>query len=492
MAENGRLLNYINGEWRQSSTAEYLDVINPATNDVLGQVPLSPASEVDQAAQAAANALAEWRRTPAADRIQYLFRLKYLLEEHFEDIASTITMECGKTIGESRGEMRRAIENVEVACGIPTMMQGDMSEDIASGIDELMIRQPVGVCAAIAPFNFPGMIAFWFMPYALACGNTYIVKPSERVPLTMHKIFRILEQAGFPKGVVNMVNGAKEAVDAILDHPEIRGISFVGSTPVAKYVYSRGSANGKRVQAQGGAKNPIIVLPDADMEMTKRITADSAFGCAGQRCLAASVAVVVGDARQPFTEAIAEAAVSRVVGYGLDEEVQMGPVINQTSMKRIEGLIQQGIDHGATAVVDGRSPAIPGYEGGSFVRPTILENVDPAGTIAKTEIFGPVLSLINVNTIDEAIAYVNGGQYGNMACLFTSSGAAARKFRYEVEAGNIGINVGVAAPMAFFPFSGWKESFFGTLHGQGKHAVEFFTQTKVVVERWPKEWSRQF
>jgi malonate-semialdehyde dehydrogenase (acetylating)/methylmalonate-semialdehyde dehydrogenase len=485
MAENGRLLNYINGEWRQSSTAEYLDVINPATNDVLGQVPLSPASEVDQAAQAAANALAEWRRTPAADRIQYLFRLKYLLEEHFEDIASTITMECGKTIGESRGEMRRAIENVEVACGIPTMMQGDMSEDIASGIDELMIRQPVGVCAAIAPFNFPGMIAFWFMPYALACGNTYIVKPSERVPLTMHKIFRILEQAGFPKGVVNMVNGAKEAVDAILDHPEIRGISFVGSTPVAKYVYSRGSANGKRVQAQGGAKNPIIVLPDADMEMTKRITADSAFGCAGQRCLAASVAVVVGDARQPFTEAIAEAAVSRVVGYGLDEEVQMGPVINQTSMKRIEGLIQQGIDHGATAVVDGRSPAIPGYEGGSFVRPTILENVDPAGTIAKTEIFGPVLSLINVNTIDEAIAYVNGGQYGNMACLFTSSGAAARKFRYEVEAGNIGINVGVAAPMAFFPFSGWKESFFGTLHGQGKHAVEFFTQTKVVVERWP-------
>jgi malonate-semialdehyde dehydrogenase (acetylating)/methylmalonate-semialdehyde dehydrogenase len=492
MADNGRLLNYINGEWRQSSTAEYLDVINPATNELLGQVPLSAASEVNEAAQAAADALDEWRRTPAADRIQYLFKLKYLLEEHFEDIASTITMECGKTIGESRGEMRRAIENVEVACGIPMMMQGDISEDIASGIDELMIRQPVGVCAAIAPFNFPGMIAFWFMPYALACGNTYIVKPSERVPLTMQKIFRILEQAGFPKGVVNMVNGAKEAVDAILDHPEIRGISFVGSTPVAKYVYSRGSANGKRVQAQGGAKNPIIVLPDADMEMTKRITADSAFGCAGQRCLAASVAVVVGDARQPFTEAIAEAAVSRVVGYGLDEDVQMGPVINQTSMKRIEGLIQEGIDHGAAAVVDGRSPAIPGYEGGSFVRPTILENVDPAGTIAKTEIFGPVLSLINVNTIDEAIEYVNSGQYGNMACLFTSSGAAARKFRYEVNAGNIGINVGVAAPMAFFPFSGWKESFFGTLHGQGNHAVEFFTQTKVVVERWPKEWSRQF
>jgi len=492
MTTNGRLLNYINGEWRQSAAADYLEVINPATSEVLAQVPLSPAAEVDEAAQAAAQAFKEWRRVPAVDRIQYLFKLKFLLEEHFEEIARTITMESGKTIGESRGEMRRAVENVEVACGIPMMMQGDMSEDIASGIDELMIRQPVGVCAAIAPFNFPGMIAFWFMPYALACGNTYLVKPSEKVPLTMHKIFELLEQAGFPAGVVNMVNGSKEAVDAILDHPAIRAISFVGSTPVAKYVYSRGSANGKRVQAQGGAKNPIIVLPDADMEMTMRITADSAFGCAGQRCLAASVAVTVGDAHQPFSEAIAEAAASRVVGYGLDENVQMGPVINQASQTRIESLIQLGIDSGATAVVDGRSPTISGFENGSFVRPTVLQNVDPVGEIAKTEIFGPVLSVIHVNTIDDAIKYVNSGQYGNMACLFTGSGAAARKFRYEVDAGNIGINVGVAAPMAFFPFSGWKESFFGTLHGQGNHAVEFFPQTKVVVERWPKRWSRHF
>ena len=492
MSTNGRLLNYVDGEWRQSSATDYLEVINPATNDVLGQVPLSPAAEVNEAAQAAAIAFEEWRRTPAVERIQYLFRLKFLLEEHFEDIARTITIECGKTLGESRGEMRRAIENVEVACGIPMMMQGDVSEDISSGIDELMIRQPVGVCAAIAPFNFPGMIAFWFMPYALACGNTYIVKPSEKVPLTMLKIFKLLEQAEFPKGVVNMVNGAKEAVDAILDHPAIRAISFVGSTPVAKYVYGRGSTNGKRVQAQGGAKNPIIVLPDADMEMTKRITADSAFGCAGQRCLAASVAVTVGDAHRPFSEAIAEAAASRVVGYGLDENVQMGPVINQASRTRVESLIQKGIDAGATAVVDGRSASISGFENGSFVRPTVLQNVDPSGEIAKTEIFGPVLSLIHVDTIDDAIAYINSGQYGNMACLFTSSGAAARKFRYEVNSGNIGINVGVAAPMAFFPFSGWKESFFGTLHGQGNHAVEFFTQTKVVVERWPKEWSRQF
>jgi malonate-semialdehyde dehydrogenase (acetylating)/methylmalonate-semialdehyde dehydrogenase len=492
MSTNGRLLNFIDGQWRPSATADYLKVVNPATSDVLGQVPLSPGAEVDQAAQAAQKAYDSWRRTPATDRIQHLFKLKNLLEENFEEIARTITMECGKTIGESRGEMRRAIENVETACGIPSMMQGDFSEDIASGIDELMIRQPVGVCAVVTPFNFPGMIPFWFMPYALACGNTYIVKPSEKVPLTMQKIFELLEQAEFPAGVVNMVHGAKDAVDAILDHPAVRAISFVGSTAVAKYIYSRGTANGKRVQAQGGAKNPIIILPDADMAMTTKIAADSAFGCAGQRCLAASMAVTVGEASQAFAESISEAATSRVVGYGLDETVQMGPVINRQSMERIEGLIEKGINEGAKALVDGRSASITGFEGGSFVRPTVLQDVPPDGDIVKTEIFGPVLSLIHVDTIDEAIKFTNSGQYGNMACMFTSNGSAARKFRYETMAGNIGINVGVAAPMAFFPFSGWKESFFGTLHGQGKHAVEFFTQTKVVVERWPKEWSRQF
>jgi malonate-semialdehyde dehydrogenase (acetylating)/methylmalonate-semialdehyde dehydrogenase len=492
MTTNGAVLNYIGGQWRPSSASEYLDVVNPATKELLGKVPLSPANEVNEATQAAAEALPEWRSTPAPDRIQYLFKLKNLLEENFEDLSRTITMECGKTIGESRGEMRRAIENVEVACGIPTMTQGDFSEDIAQGIDEIMIRQPVGVCAVIAPFNFPGMIPFWFMPYALACGNTYIVKPSEKVPMTMQKVFHLLQEAGFPSGVVNLVNGAKETVDAILDHPAIRAISFVGSTPVAKYIYSRGSANGKRVQAQGGAKNPVIVLPDADMEMTTRITADSAFGCAGQRCLAASIAITVGEARHTYTESIADAAVSRVVGYGLDEGVQMGPVISTQSMARIESLIQEGANEGANLMVDGRSPNILGYENGNFVRPTILSDVNPAGDIAKTEIFGPVFSLMHVETIDEAIKLVNSGEYGNMACLFTSSGSAARKFRYEAQAGNIGINIGVAAPMAFFPFSGWKESFFGTLHGQGKHAVEFFTQTKVVVERWPKEWSRQF
>ena len=492
MSTNGKLQNYVNGTWQASTATEYLEVTNPATAEVLAEVPLSPGSDVDRVVVAAAAAFPAWRRTPPPDRIQYLFKLKQLLEENFDDISRTITLECGKIFKESQGEMRRAIENVEVACGIPMMMQGGILEDIAGGIDEFMIRQPLGVCAIIAPFNFPGMIPFWFLPYAIACGNTVVVKPSEKVPLTMQKVFKLIEQLDLPAGVVNLVNGGKEAVDALLDHPTVRAISFVGSTAVARYIYSRGAASGKRVQAQGGAKNPIIILPDADVEMTTSITADSAFGCAGQRCLAASVAITVGKARHTFTEAIADAAQARITGFGLDENVQMGPVITPESRARIESLIQKGADEGATVLVDGRHPQISGYEQGYFVRPTILQNVNPAGEIAKTEIFGPVLSLIHAETIDEAIQFINSGQYGNMACLFTSSGAAARKFRYEAEVGNIGINIGVAAPMAFFPFSGWKDSFFGTLHGQANHAVEFFTQTKVVVERWPKEWSRQF
>jgi malonate-semialdehyde dehydrogenase (acetylating)/methylmalonate-semialdehyde dehydrogenase len=486
------LPNYINGEWCASQATEFLDVVNPATACVLTRVPLSTNSDVDTAAKAAAAAFMSWRRVPPTERVQYLFKLKFLLEDHLDELARTITLECGKTIAESKAEWRRAIENVEVACGIPMLMQGYNLEDVARGIDEIMIRQPVGVTAIIAPFNFPGMIPFWFMPYAIACGNTCIVKPSEKVPVTLHKVFELLEKTGLPEGVVNLVNGAKDVVDAIVEHPTIRAISFVGSSPVAQYVYSKAAAHGKRAQCQGGAKNPIIVLPDADMEMTTRIAADSAFGCAGQRCLAASVAVTVGEARHSFTEAITDAAKTRVVGYGLDEGVQMGPVITPQSKERIEQLIQQGADEGAKVLVDGRDSKISGYEQGNFIRPTILQNVHPTSEIARTEIFGPVLGLMHLETIEEAIALVNSGQWGNMACLFTNSGAAARQFRYEAEAGNIGINIGVAAPMAFFPFSGWKESFYGDLHGQGKDAVEFFTQTKVVVERWPKTWSRQF
>lgn len=487
-----KILNYIQGEWVEPKVKDYFDVLNPATGQVIARTPLSLSSDMDAAARAAAEALPAWRRTPAQDRVQYLFKLKFLLEEHLDEISRTITDEAGKTYEESKAEMRRAIENVEVACGIPMMMKGEISEDIAPGIDEIMLRQPVGVCATIAPFNFPGMIPFWYLPYALATGNTYLVKPSEKVPLTMQLVFRLIEQLGLPKGVINLVNGGKQAVDAILDHPAIRAVTFVGSTATAKYLYGRAAANGKRVQAQGGAKNPVIILPDADMDMAVKITADSAFGCAGQRCLATSLAVTVGEARQQFDEAICDAAVSRVTGYGLEDGVQMGAVINRESKTRIEQLIGAGASEGASLPVDGRGTIVKGYENGYFVRPTILMDVRPGSEAARTEIFGPVLGVMHVNTIDEALALVNGGQYGNQASLFTSSGSAARKFRYEAEAGNIGINIGVAAPMAFFPFSGWKESFFGDLHGQGMDAVEFFTQKKIVVERWPKEWTRKF
>jgi malonate-semialdehyde dehydrogenase (acetylating)/methylmalonate-semialdehyde dehydrogenase len=486
------ILNYINGEWIKPEATEYVDVINPATGAVIAKTPLSGKDAVEAAAKAGMEALPGWRRTPAQERIQCLFKLRGMLLSNIDEIARTITNESGKTFEEARAEMVRTIENVEIACGIPMMGKGEISEDIAPGIDEIMLRQPVGVSATIAPFNFPGMVPFWFLPYALALGNPFIVKPSERVSTTMQYIFKLIEQAGFPKGVVNLVNGAKEAVDGLLDHPAIRAITFVGSTSVARYIYLRAAENGKRVQAQGGAKNPVVVMPDADMDMAVKIIADSAFGCAGQRCLAVSWAVTVGEARNQFNEAICDAAASRKVGYGLDEGVQMGPVISQKSRSRIERLIGLGASEGASIPVDGRGTVIQGYEGGSFVRPTILADMKPDNEVWKTEIFGPVLGLMHVNTFDEAVALANSGVYGNQASLFTASGSLARKFRYEVDAGNIGINIGVAAPMAFFPFSGWKESFFGDLHGQGMDAVEFFTQKKVVVERWPKEWSRKF
>lgn len=486
------ILNYVNGQWVKPDVSEYVDVINPATTQLIAKTPLCGPREVATAAEVAAAAFPAWRQTPVQERVQPLFKLRELLKASMEEIARTITDEAGKTLDESRAEMVRAIENVEVACGMPMMAKGEIVEDIAPGIDEIMLRQPLGVCSTIAPFNFPGMIAFWYLPYAIACGNTYLMKPSEKVPMTMQLIFRLFDQLGLPKGVVNLVNGAKPAVDAILDHPAIKAVTFVGSTATAKYLYARAAANGKRVQAQAGAKNPVIIMPDADMEMATKIVADSAFGCAGQRCLAVSLAVTVAEARNTFPEMICDAASTRVVGYGLDAGVQMGPVINAASKMRIEQLIGAGAAEGAAVPVDGRGSLIKGYEGGSFVRPTILSGVPRTGQIARTEIFGPVLSLMHVNDVDEALQLVNSGAYGNQASLFTSSGSAARKFRYGAEAGNIGINIGVAAPMAFFPFSGWKESFFGDNHGQGMDAVEFFTQKKVVVERWPKEWSRQF
>ncbi len=491
-AQTTNFLNYIGGDWRPGSSSESANIFNPATAEVLAKASLADATDVNAAVSAASAAFPAWRRTPPQNRIQFLFKFRALLEQHGDEIARLTTQENGKTLAESRAELQRGIENVEVACGIPTLMQGYNLEDIASGLDEMMIRQPLGVTAAITPFNFPTMIPLWFLPYAIACGNTFVLKPSERVPLSARLLVDLLDQTGLPKGVVNLVVGGKPAVDALLHHPHVRAISFVGSTPVAKYIYAEGSAQGKRVQCQGGAKNYVVVMPDADLDMSAKIVSDSAFGCAGQRCLAVSAAITVGDAAKPFTEAISNIASSLKVGNGLADGVQMGPVISPASKTRIEGLIGKGLQHGGRAILDGRDAKIDGGGNGSFLKPTILTDIAPDSPLTTTEIFGPVLAMQSVNDLDAAIEVLSRSAYGNQASIFTSSGSSARKFRYEVPCGNIGVNIGVAAPMAYFPFSGWKDSFLGVLHGQGRDGVEFYTDKKVVVERWPKEWSRKF
>ncbi|PYU29418.1 MAG: methylmalonate-semialdehyde dehydrogenase (CoA acylating) [Acidobacteria bacterium] len=491
MSRSFQPLRHYAGGWRASDVKDCADVINPANGEKLARVPLGAKKDVDAAVQAAASAFPEWRRTPPEERIQYLFKLKQLFERHLEELAQICTEENGKTLAESRAELRRAIENVEVACGVPTLMQGYNLEDVAAGIDEMMIRQPLGVVAAITPFNFPAMIPFWFLPYAIACGNTFILKPSERVPLTSQRAFEFIEELDLPPGVVNLVHGGKTVVDVLLEHPQVQAISFVGSTPVAKYVYAKAAAQGKRAQCQGGAKNHVLILPDADLDATTRIVTDSAFGCAGQRCLAISVAVVVGQAQKEFTKAMVDAAGSIRVGNGLDPGVQMGPVITRESKARIADLIGQGVKDGADMLLDGRNGG-SAQSAGNFLNPTLLDNLPPLSELSHTEIFGPVLSLVHAETLEDGIDTIRRNSYGNMASIFTTSGAAARKFRYEVPAGNIGVNIGVAAPMAYFPFSGWRDSFFGTVHGQGRDAIEFYTHKKVVVERWPEEWSRRF
>jgi malonate-semialdehyde dehydrogenase (acetylating) / methylmalonate-semialdehyde dehydrogenase len=488
VAESLEAINLVGADWK-AGAAEPYEVFNPATMEVLARYPLADGETANQAVAAAAAAFPEWRRTPPQSRIQYLFEFRNLLQRHTDEISSLISRENGKTFAEAKAELQRGIENVEVACGIPTLMQGYNLEDVASGIDEIMIRQPLGVTAAITPFNFPAMIPLWFLPYAIACGNTFVLKPSERVPLTAKRLVELLYETGLPKGVVNLVVGGKPAVDALLHHPEVKAISFVGSTPVARYIYSEGSTHGKRVQCQGGAKNFVVVMPDADLEMAAKIVSDSAFGCAGQRCLAVSAAITVADATRPFTDAIANLAGSLKVGNGLDAGVQMGPVISPASKKRIEALIGKGVQSGAKPVLDGRNPSVDGGNG-CFIKPTILSN--PSDELMSTEIFGPVLALQSAADLDEAIQTLSKSAYGNAASIFTSNGNAARKFRYEAPAGNIGVNIGVAAPMAYFPFSGWKDSFMGVLHGQGRDGVEFYTDKKVVIERWPKEWSRKF
>jgi len=482
--------NLIGGNWLKPASQDGLELLNPATGEPLGRAPAGSAAEVDAAVQAAHAAFPAWRATPAADRVQFLFKLKNLLEEHLDELAGLITVENGKTFAEAKAELRRGIENVEVACGIPVLMQGYSLEDVAPGIDEIMVRQPLGVVAAITPFNFPVMVPLWFLPYAIATGNTFVLKPSDRVPFGVARLMELIRQTGLPAGVVNLVQGGKAAVDALLDHPLVRAISFVGSTPVAQYVYTRGSVSGKRVQCQGGAKNHVVVLPDADPETTTKIIADSAFGCAGQRCLAVSVTVAIGEAQGWFRESIAEAAAALKVGNGLDPATQMGPVITAASRDRAVSLIGQGVDEGAQLTVDGRGLA--GGRTGSFVGPTVLDGLPATSKLMETEIFGPVLSVVHADSVEEAVQLIDRSAYGNASSIFTASGASARKFRNSVSTGNVGVNIGVPAPMAYFPFSGWKGSFFGVMHAQGRDAVEFFTDKKVIVERWPREWSRKF
>jgi len=485
-AENyrGTLRNFVGGEWVPSKAIESQQVVNPATARALAEVPLGGAEDLDRAVAAARAAFWSWRQTPPQQRAQPMYALKTLMEAHREDIASQVTEEHGKTLEDARGSVQRAIENVEVACGIPSLLMGYGLEDgAARGIDEEVIRQPLGVYAAVCPFNFPAMVPFWFLPYAVACGDTFIVKPSEQVPLTQRLIFELIAQAGFPAGVLNLVNGGRAMVDAILDHPEIRGVSFVGSTPVARHVYSRASANGKRVQAQGGAKNCLVIMPDAALDKAVPNILNSAFGSAGQRCLAGSLALVVGDRDGRVTSAIAEAASQLRVGNGLEPGVDVGPVISEQARDRILESIGRGVDEGARLLVDGRQ-AVGEHSEGYFIGPTVFDGVTPEMNLFQTEIFGPVLGIINVDTLDDALAVIDRIPYGNAASIFTDSGKAAREFRYRAQVGNVGINVGVAAPVAYFPFSGWRNSFFGTLHGQGRDAIDFFTDRKVVITRW--------
>jgi len=481
----GDLKNFVGGQWVDASATEWLDDTNPATDEVIARVPLSPKEDVDAAVQAALGAWEEWRETPPISRARYFFNLKNLMEDHFEELARIVSQDHGKIIDEARGEVRRAIENVEVAAGIPSLMMGYNLEDgAASGIDEEVFYQPLGVFAGISPFNFPAMVQSWFWPYAVATGNCWIAKPSEQDPLVQARIFELIEQAGFPPGVVNMVHGAKAAVEGICDHPEIKGVSFVGSTAVAKLVYARAASHGKRVQCGGGAKNLLVVLPDAKLDKIVPNMISSVYGTAGERCLAGSVVVGLGEAHDAVRKKFTEAASKLKVGYGLDETVQMGPVITKKHQERVKGYIDTGEKEGAQVALDGRRIEVSGYEHGYFVGPTVLDRVTPDMTVAKEEIFGPVASVFEMNDLDEAIEWINKSPYGNAASIYTSSGKAARDFRYRAKAGSIGINVGIAAAMAYFPFGGMKNSFFGDLHPQGRDAIRFFTESKVVITRW--------
>ena len=472
--------NLAGGVWRRPE-AETLPVYDPATGEVIEQVPLSGANEVEAAAAAAAAAYPGWSRTPVMERVRLMFRYRALLEEHAEELAAIVTRHHGKTLDEARGEVRRGIEVVDFACGAPTLLQGRTLRQVSAGVDQDLYRYPVGVCAGIPPFNFPVMIPLWMFPLAVVAGNTFVLKPSERTPLGAVRLAELFGEAGFPDGVLNVVHGAREAVEALIAHPEVRAISFVGSEPVARSVYRTAAACGKRVQALGGAKNHVVVMPDADLELTVPAILGSAFGNAGERCLAGSVAVAVGDASRTLLEPLRAQASALRVGPGDQPGVEVGPLIREEHRRRVVGYVERGVAEGARLLVDGRRELErPGF----FLGPTVLDRVSPAMAVGRDEIFGPVLSVSHVASLDEAIAQANATGLGNMAVIFTSSGRSAREFRERVEAGMCGVNVPVAQPFAFFPFSGWKGSFLGDLHAHGTDGVDFYTRKKVVVSRW--------
>ncbi|MFH1738793.1 MAG: CoA-acylating methylmalonate-semialdehyde dehydrogenase [bacterium] len=479
-----KIKNYVNGKWVQPKSKEYRDVLNPVTDQPIAQLPVTSKKETDAAIEIAQEAFWGWRKTPALERARLLMKLKVLMDEHHDEIARVCTEEHGKTFRESWTETERAIENVEVATGVTSLMMGRLMEDVAPGIDEYSIRQPLGVTASLNPFNFPAMIPFWSMPYALACGNSVIVKSSSQVPLTMVKIFELIDQVGFPKGVVNLVNGSHDVADALMGNGPVKAVSFVGSTPVGKYVYETCAKNGKRVQVQAGAKNFGIVMPDAKFDRVIPNIAASAFDCAGQRCLALASIIAVGDAYDTLKSRIVGAAKKIRLGDGLNKETGMGPVVSKKAKASIENWIQKGIDEGAKAVLDGRGVKVKGYPKGYWIGPTILDECTRDMEVVNEEIFGPVMCILRAKDLDEALDIIHKNRYGNAAAIYTQSGEAARRFRYSARCGNLGINIGVAAPMAFFHFGGSKDSFFGDLHAQSPDAFTFFTDRVVVVERW--------
>jgi len=476
--------NFIGGRWVSAQTTEFFDVHNPAVGDVIGRTPLSTGADVDAAVRSATDAFPAWRDTPVNARAQVLYRFKALLEQNFEEMARIVTTEHGKTLDEARGSVRRGIECVEVACGAPSLMQGFGLEDISQGIDCHVVRQPLGVCAAIAPFNFPAMVPMWFLPFAIATGNTFVLKPSEQVPLSQRKMVDLLSRCDLPPGVVNIVNGGRDVVNAICDHPGIRAVSFVGSTPVAKHVYQRGTHAGKRVQALGGAKNFVVVMPDANFDRSIGIITESFYGCAGERCLAGSMLVPVGDAHVESRDRLVASARALKVGDGTEPGVTMGPVISAGHKERVLGYIDKGVAEGAKLLVDGRGTRVADRPRGYFVGPSIFDEVSPKMSIGHDEIFGPVASICPVKTLDEAIAMMKAHPNANATSIFTSSGKAAREFAKHATASMVGVNIGVAAPMAYFPFGGAKDSFFGDLKAHGRDGIEFYTDKKVTISRW--------